>query len=562
MPTPIPRLYRLLRRLSGAGSGPLSPGGSSLRKGPRPAVKGSRPALLEGSRFRLAVAAILKNEAANLDEWLCHHLAVGVEHFFLYDNGSDDDLHAVLRPYVSHGVATLTWFPLRGGQRDANNHALRCFGGTCQWLAYLDLDEFLVPHGEQGVPDLLARLPDADQVLVARREFCFSGHRERPEGLVTEAYQQASEDVPRVAGSNVLAKPIVRPERVVRVGVHAAVTVSGATIDVTGRRVPEAKPLADPVYAPLQVSHYYTKSWAEFEAKRARTSTSTHAFPLPEVPFDMPSVPDETAARWVPRTRALMADMRALAPDPYRYGSRLRLPDFPRNDQFSIQAAAVVANELAGRSVPAKMRAFEPPRVPGLPRGALDRAESVPIGAALGRTTGAADVPYEPARGRFSGSVHVRQHLAWLAAETDWSLAASGPDGLVVEGGSLEGVEEAGDGLSLRPEAASIGISGPVRHDGLRCHALLFALRVPDPVGMRLEVRGTGSGASWREVASFELAEPGTWLGFLALDDDPWAAGGVRLSLDAQGRAKAAGSDALAHLSPIEIFDLALVSYG
>lgn len=547
MPRPSP-LLRPLRPLR-------------LLRGSRQAPGEARPALLEGARFRLAVAAILKNEAANLDEWLCHHLAVGVEHFFLYDNGSDDDLHAVLRPYVSHGVATLTWFPLRGGQRDANNHALRCFGGTCQWLAYLDLDEFLVPHGEQGVPDLLASLPDADQVLVARREFCFSGHRERPEGLVTEAYQQASEDVPRVAGSNVLAKPIVRPERVVRVGVHAAVTVSGATIDVAGRRVPEAKPLADPVYAPLQVNHYYTRSWAEFEAKRARTSTSTHAFPLPEVPFDIPSVPDETAARWVPRTRALMAEMRALAPDPYRYGSRLRLPDFPRNDQFSIQAAAVVANELAGRSAPAKMRAFDPPRVAGLPRGALARAESVPTGAALGRTTAAADVPYEPARGRFSGSVHVRQHLAWLVAETDWSLAASRPDGLVVEGGTLEGGQEAAAWI-LRPGASLVSLGGPVITPGLRCHALLFALRAPEPVGMRLDVRGTGSGASWREVASFELTEPGAWLGFLALDDDSWAAGGVRLSLDARGGDAVARGDALARLSPIELFDLALYSYG
>ncbi len=57
-----------------------------------------RPALMERGRFDVCVMAILKDEAPNMEEWLCHHMAIGVDHFFLYDNGSTDELHEVLRP--------------------------------------------------------------------------------------------------------------------------------------------------------------------------------------------------------------------------------------------------------------------------------------------------------------------------------------------------------------------------------------------------------------------------------------------------------------------------------
>lgn len=41
--------------------------------------------------YFLTCLAIFKNEAMNLKEWLDHHLWQGVEHFYLINNGSEDD---------------------------------------------------------------------------------------------------------------------------------------------------------------------------------------------------------------------------------------------------------------------------------------------------------------------------------------------------------------------------------------------------------------------------------------------------------------------------------------
>ncbi|MDE6460455.1 MAG: glycosyltransferase family 92 protein, partial [Paramuribaculum sp.] len=40
-------------------------------------------------KYYLAVCAIAKNEGSYFKEWIDWHLSVGVEKFYIYDNGSD-----------------------------------------------------------------------------------------------------------------------------------------------------------------------------------------------------------------------------------------------------------------------------------------------------------------------------------------------------------------------------------------------------------------------------------------------------------------------------------------
>ena len=496
-----------------------------------------RPALMARGRFDVCVMAILKDEAPNMAEWLCHHMAIGVDHFFLYDNGSTDELHEVLRPYADHGIVTTVYFPMRGLQRDANNHVVRFFGDTTEWIAYVDIDEFLVPEGDESISAVMARFPDAEQVLVSRKEFCYSGHRTPPDGLVTESYREYSEQVPRMGTSAVLAKPIIRPRGVVRVGIHNAATVHGRTVNTAGLPTSEdASVIEDPSYANLQMNHYFTKSRAEFEAKRSRATTSTHAFQLPDVPFDIPGRVDHVIERWQPRTRAQMEEMETLARSPSRYGSKLRLKGFPISDMFGQEATAIVSNEAAGVAEARKKPSFRSLPMPGV-RGAMVRAE---------------DHGYQPLPGRFMASAHIAQEMAWLQAEVAWAVAEGAP-GLGVEGGTLgdgevpvvtvDGGGEQRGGISLL-----IPAGGPP----LRCHALAYVLRVTrategegSPVAVELAAREAGQ---WRPAATYQMPGPGTYLGLVALDKKPRTIDAVRLRLDG--------------VREVALYDLALLAFG
>jgi len=487
-----------------------------------------RPVLMDRGRFDVSVMAILKNEAPNMEEWLCHHMAIGVDHFFLYDNGSTDELHEVLKPYADHGVVTTIYFPMRGLQRDANNHVVRFFGHTTEWIAYVDIDEFLVPERDESIRDVMARYPDAEQVLVSRKEFCYSGHRTPAEGLVTETYREYSEQVPRMGTSEVLAKPIIRPRGTARVGIHNATTVHGRTVNTAGEPTSEAATvIEDPSYANLQMNHYFTKSWQEFQAKRTRATTSTHAFQLPDVPFEIPGQVDHVIDRWQPRTRAVMEEMRTLARSPSRFGSKLRLQGFPVNDMFGQEATAITSNEAAGLTEARKRRSFRGLPMPGV-RGAMVRAE---------------DHGYEPAPGRFLRSPHIAQEAAWLEAEVTWSVFEGDPP-LEVEGGTVDPGELPTIRFDGRAGALVIPAGGPP----LRCHALVYVLGLrgaAGPVAIELSAR---EGSAWRRSAGFEAPGEGAYLGLVALEKWPRTIDAVRVTLDG--------------LAEVSLYDLALLTFG
>ena len=63
--------------------------------------------------YELSACAVIKNEAKYIKEWIEFHRIVGVEHFYLYNNGSTDRIYKVLRPYIRQGIVTLVEWPER-----------------------------------------------------------------------------------------------------------------------------------------------------------------------------------------------------------------------------------------------------------------------------------------------------------------------------------------------------------------------------------------------------------------------------------------------------------------
>ena len=115
-----------------------------------------------GARFEVAAVAIFKGEDEYLREWIEFHRLVGVGHFFLYDNADSEASRAILAPYVAAGLVTYTPFAefpekcLRSRygkdqfrklsmQNLAYGDCARKYAWRCEWLAKIDLDEFLYP---------------------------------------------------------------------------------------------------------------------------------------------------------------------------------------------------------------------------------------------------------------------------------------------------------------------------------------------------------------------------------------------------------------------------------
>jgi hypothetical protein len=220
-----------------------------------------------GNRKRayLSIGAIYRDEARYLPEWLEFHRLVGVERFFLYDNGSTDDHLDVLAPYVDDGTVVLQDWPQYPGQVQAYDNCLSEHGPDSRWIAFLDVDEFLFSPTGMPVADMLVDYEPYPGVGVNWVMFGTAGHQGPPPGLVIDTHLR------RAAKPWPFIKHIVDPARVERcLTVHAYRYSSRFAVDENQVPIsPNRGRTKLTSVERLRINHYYLKSEAEGRAKLA-----------------------------------------------------------------------------------------------------------------------------------------------------------------------------------------------------------------------------------------------------------------------------------------------------
>ena len=106
-------------------------------------------------KYNVSICAVFKNEAMYLREWIEFNHLVGVEHFYLYNNNSDDDYVSVLKPYVKNGMVTLLDWPYNQKQMECYEACIEKFSGETKWLGFIDVDEFIVPKSTDSIYEFL-----------------------------------------------------------------------------------------------------------------------------------------------------------------------------------------------------------------------------------------------------------------------------------------------------------------------------------------------------------------------------------------------------------------------
>lgn len=192
----------------------------------------------------------MKDEGPYLREWIEYHRAVGVDKFYLYDNGSTDDTRKILAHYIKSGIVEYTYFPGEKRQLPAYQDCIARFKMDAQWIAFIDLDEFMVPKKYDSMPRVLDGMSDDNitQFVIDWQIFGSNGHERKPRGLVIENYTMR-------ARRPWLYKSIVNPRMVFGVSCHEH-NVAFWTYHVP-RKI-------------AQINHYHCKSWAEYQKRAAR----------------------------------------------------------------------------------------------------------------------------------------------------------------------------------------------------------------------------------------------------------------------------------------------------
>jgi hypothetical protein len=226
-----------------------------------------RPAIPQPATggHELAAMIRIKDEARFLPEWIAHHVGIGVEHVYVYDNNSTDDIEDVLGPFVDAGLVTYVAWPPVPASPSAQVDFLDRFGPACRWVAFFDADEFLFETEPGALAATLAEHADRPAVAVCWRYFGSAGHETVPPGLITEHFDQAD------AVYNRHVKVIARPEAIHRPRNSHNFYYRRGRLAVTpdGRRV-FASFVTPPTDPRLVLHHYICRSRADYERKTNR----------------------------------------------------------------------------------------------------------------------------------------------------------------------------------------------------------------------------------------------------------------------------------------------------
>lgn len=224
----------------------------------------------------VAICAVVRDEASYIEEWVAFHRRQGVTVWRVYDNGSVDGTPAILRRL---GIEPIVWaerpHDFAGQQCKAYLEGGQALGPFADWVAYIDVDEFLFGRDGKTLREVLASFPaETGAIAVQQVIFGSSGHVKRTEGPVTARFTRSA---PREHPECRWFKTIARPRWVgLHDSAHSVALRGGQYVMVDGSPLTRAG--SHPGVATRRVEgliglhHYIIKSREEFEIKSAKWS--------------------------------------------------------------------------------------------------------------------------------------------------------------------------------------------------------------------------------------------------------------------------------------------------
>ena len=219
-------------------------------------------------QYYLAVCAIAKNEGPYFKEWIEWHRSMGVDKFYIYDNESTDGTKEILAPYIESGLMEYNYFPGFKKQLESYDDCLKKHRIDTRWIAFIDLDEFIVPVKDNNIPDFLKRFEDFPAVEVNWLIYGSGGAKTKEPGTMMERFRYHSKPEHYL---NRHVKSIVNPRRVFgMIGCHEVARISGRAADSHGNQIRRNFWEREPQQDVIRINHYAVRSLEEFIEKQSR----------------------------------------------------------------------------------------------------------------------------------------------------------------------------------------------------------------------------------------------------------------------------------------------------
>lgn len=210
--------------------------------------------------MKVSLVCIAKNEDHYIEEWINYHKKIGFDDIFIYQNDWSCS-------YESEGVHKIE-FDGQGLQREAYNNFLINYKGRYDWVAFFDVDEFIVLKKHTNIKQFLNDYTDFDAVAINWVLFGNNGLHE-----VDSEWSLIKRFTKRRSSSDDHIKCIIRGDKDLIMDVHNPLTPWVDCEKIPGKGHFNKNGSIEIA----QINHYFCKTKTEFVEKiqRGRADDST-----------------------------------------------------------------------------------------------------------------------------------------------------------------------------------------------------------------------------------------------------------------------------------------------
>jgi len=134
--------------------------------------------------YNSIISTQVRDENDYLDEWVRYHLGIGFDHIIIYDNKS------IVPVKNEWGEKVTVLYEDREFEADiidnCHNDTVKNFDAN--WIARIDVDEFIVMMKHDDINELLEPYKEYGGLGINWRVFGTSGHVKKPSGRVVDNY--------------------------------------------------------------------------------------------------------------------------------------------------------------------------------------------------------------------------------------------------------------------------------------------------------------------------------------------------------------------------------------
>lgn len=232
-------------------------------------------------KYYSALCLLIKDENIYLPEWLEHHHKIGVDYFYIYDNGSKKPIIDTLKEYKNgffvNKSTVISWVgTFKHMQHECYEHCLFNFGPESRWIGFIDTDEFIFT--DRKINTLLQEYEDDFCLWFPWEVYNSNNHIKNPHLPQVEAYTKTI-----INYFGIYGKVFLQPHRTKKMYVHLAEPLHPFDKVVNNTHIKHYDSLSDlnrqyyknqpgKMFDIIKCNHYITRSFEEWYEKITRGS--------------------------------------------------------------------------------------------------------------------------------------------------------------------------------------------------------------------------------------------------------------------------------------------------